>query len=57
MADDVEVNVESALNSLLNVMGKSGNLRYDLRKYIFNSVSELMKVFSKLKKEVEEKNH
>ena len=26
MADDVEVRMESALNSLLNVMEKSGNL-------------------------------
>ena len=56
MADDVEVRVESALNSLLNVTEKSGNLRNDLRKDIFNSVSELRKVFCKLKKEVEEKN-
>jgi hypothetical protein len=52
----VEVRVESALNSLLNVTERSGNLRNDLRKYIFNSVNELRKVFYKLKKEVEEKN-
>ena len=53
----MEVRVESALNSLLKVTEKSGNLQNDLRKDIFNSVSELRKMFPKLKKKVVEKNH
>jgi hypothetical protein len=56
MADDVDACVESALQKLVNVMEKSGNLRNDLRKDILNSVSELRKSFAKMKCEVLEKN-
>jgi len=51
--DDV---VEDALNVLVNVTVKSGNLRNDLRKDILKAVSKLRKEFASLKCEVEDKN-
>jgi hypothetical protein len=52
----VDACFESALQMLVNVMEKSGNLRNDLRKDILNSVSELRKSFPKMKMESLEKN-
>jgi len=48
--------VEDALNVLVSVTEKSGNLRNDLRKDTFKAVSNLRKEFARLKNEVEDKN-
>jgi hypothetical protein len=56
MAAGSEDVVEEALNVLINVTEKSGNLRNDLRKDILGAVSNLRKEFAKLKCEVEDKN-
>jgi len=56
MASGSEDAVEEALNVLINVTEKSGNLRNDLRKDILEAVSNLRKEFAKLKCEVEDKN-
>jgi hypothetical protein len=55
MASSGEVVVEDALNVLVSVTEKSGNLRSDLRKDILKAVSNLRSEFAKLKSEVEEK--
>ena len=47
---------ESALNMLVSVTEKSGNLRNDLKKDILKAVSTLRKSIVSIKKEVEEKN-
>ena len=56
MAPSGENAVEDALNVLINVTNKSGNLRNDLRKDILKAVSDLRKELAKLKCEVEDKN-
>jgi len=56
MASSGEDAVEDALNVLINVTKKSGNLRNDLRKDILKAVSNLRKELAKLKCEVEDKN-
>ena len=48
--------VKEALNVLINVTEKSGNLRNDLWKDILGAVSNLRKEFAKLKCEVQDKN-
>lgn len=55
MTHDVDQCVENALNVLVSVTDKSGNLRNDLRRDILNSVSELRKSFMELKSEAEER--
>ena len=55
MASSGEDVVEEALNVLLNVTEKSGNLWKDLRKDILKIVSNLRKEFASLKCEVEDK--
>jgi hypothetical protein len=56
MAPSGEDVVEDALNILLNVTEKSGNLRNDLRKGILKALSNPRKEFASLKCEVEDKN-
>ena len=56
MAPSDEDAVDDALNVLINVTKKSGNLRNDLRKDILEAVSKLRKEVAKLKCEVEGKN-
>ncbi|PSN32067.1 hypothetical protein C0J52_19815 [Blattella germanica] len=51
MADDVENLFESALENLVSVTEKSGNLRRDLREIILKSVS-IRNVFTKLKSSI-----
>jgi hypothetical protein len=55
MADTVKPRVESALNKLLDIMEKSGNLRKDLRQDIIDSVSTLRSIFVNLRNSGEEK--
>jgi hypothetical protein len=56
MASSGEDAVDDALNVLINVTKKSGNLRNDLRKDILEAVSKLRKEVAKLKCEVKDKN-
>jgi hypothetical protein len=56
MASTGEDAFEDALNVLVSVTEKSGNLRNDLRKAILKTVSNLRKEFARLKSEVEDKN-
>jgi len=49
MADDVIQRVEDALETLLNITEKSGNIRKDLKKEILVTVSVLRNEFSILK--------
>jgi len=56
MASGSEDEVEDALNVLVSVAEKSGNLRNNLRKGILEAVSNLRTKFAKLKCEVEDKN-
>jgi hypothetical protein len=50
MADEATLQLESALNTLLSITEKSGNLRKDLKRGIVDSVSTLRNIFVKLKK-------
>ena len=54
MADDVKPRLESALNMLLDITEKSGNLRKDLRQDIFDSVSTIRNIFVHLSNSGEE---
>jgi peptidoglycan hydrolase CwlO-like protein len=56
MASSGEDAVNDALNVLINVTEKSGNLRNDLRKDILEAVSKIRKEVAKLMCEVEDKN-
>jgi len=56
MASSGEDAVEDALNVLVSVTERSGNLINDLRKDILKAVSNLRKEFARLKSEVEDKN-
>lgn len=55
MADDVNAVFACALENLVSVTEKSGNLRNDLRKVILESVSTLRKVFADVMNVLEEK--
>jgi uncharacterized protein YlxW (UPF0749 family) len=55
MASASEDAVEDALNVLVSVTEKNGNLRPNLRKDILKAVSNLRKEFTKLSSEVEDK--
>jgi hypothetical protein len=54
MADEANEQVESALNTLLSTMEKSGNLRKDLKRDIVESVSTLRNIFVNPKNSAEE---
>lgn len=57
MADDANQRVEDALEKLVSIIEKSGNLRKDLRQDILESVSAIRKEFSMLKSQIKtEKN-
>ena len=56
MAEMKEDLVESALNMLVSVTEKSGNLRNDLKNGILKAVRTLRKSIVSIRKEVEEKN-
>jgi hypothetical protein len=56
MASAGENAFEDALNVLVSVTERGGNLRNDLRKDILKAVSNLRKEIFKLKHEVEDKN-
>jgi len=54
MADEANLQLESALNTLISITKKSGNLRKDLKRDIVDSVSTLRNIFVNLKNCVEE---
>jgi len=54
MADEVDLQLESALSTLLNIREKSGNLRKDLKQDIVDSVSILRSIFANLKNSAQE---
>jgi len=56
MADEVDLQLESAFSTLLNITETSGNLRKDLKQDIVDSVSILRSIFANLKNSAEEHN-
>ena len=55
MADDVSLQIDKALNTIVNTTDKSGNLKKELRHEIHETVSKLRKLVSTLKSELLEK--
>jgi len=49
MADEENLQLQSALSTLLSITGKSGNLRKDLKKDNVDSVSTLMNIYVNMK--------
>jgi len=49
MADEANLQLESALNTLISITDRSGNLRKDLKRDIVESVSTLRDIFVNLK--------
>jgi hypothetical protein len=56
MADEASQGIEDALNIIVNTTDQSGNLRKDLKKTIYDSVSTLRNLFHKMKELLDEKN-
>ena len=54
MADEANLQLESALNTLISITDRSGNLRKDLKRDIVESVSTLRDIFVNLKNCAEE---
>ena len=54
MAEEVSQNNEDALNKIVNSTDQSGNVRKDLKKTIFETVSTLRNLFHKMKKMIDE---
>jgi hypothetical protein len=54
MADETNLQMECALNILLSIAEKSGNLHKDLERDIVDSVSTLRNIFVNLKNSVAE---
>jgi len=48
MADDVNEGIENALNVIVTTTGNSGNMKKELQTTIFDTVSILRKLFTKL---------
>ena len=55
MADDVNQQVEDALNMIVKLTNESGNLKKDLRKSIHEKVSELRNLTYIIKDNLNEK--
>jgi hypothetical protein len=55
MADDVSQQIENALNTIVNLTDKSGNLKKELKTSIHETVSNLRKLFFILKSNLQEK--
>ena len=55
MADEMNQNIEDALNKIVNTTEQSGNMRKDLKRTIFETVSTLRNLFYKLKETLDEK--
>jgi len=48
IADDVNEGIENALNLIVFTAGSSGNMKKELKTTIFDTVSNLRKLFAKL---------
>ena len=48
MADDVNEGIENALNVIVSTRGSSGNMKKELKTNLFDTVSNLRKLFAKL---------
>ena len=55
MADDVSQQIENALNTIVNLMEKSGNLKKELKYLIHETVSYLRKLVFTLKSDLQAK--
>jgi hypothetical protein len=55
MADELSQDIENALNKIMNTAAQSGNMRKELEKTIFETVSTLRNLFSKMKGMVDER--
>jgi uncharacterized coiled-coil DUF342 family protein len=55
MADEVSQNIENALNKIVNTADQSGNMRKELKRTIFETVSTLRNLFNKMKGMIDEK--
>ena len=56
MADDVNERIENALNVMVPTTGSSGNMKKELKNTIFDTVSTLRKLFTKLT-DINERNN
>jgi gas vesicle protein len=54
MADDVSLQIEDALNSIINTTDKSGHLKRELREEIHTTVSSLRKLVHSLRNELQD---
>ena len=54
MADDVSLQIDNALNAIVNVTDKSGNLKKELNYEIHETVSQLRKLVITLKSNLQE---
>jgi len=54
MADDVSLRINNALNAIVNVTDKSGNLKKELMYEIHETVSQLRKLVVTLKSNLQE---
>jgi 3-methyladenine DNA glycosylase Tag len=55
MAYEVSQNIENALNKIVNTTDQSRNMRKELKKTIFETVSTLRNLFNKMKGMLDEK--
>jgi hypothetical protein len=55
MADEVSQNIENALNKIVNTADQSGNMRKELKRTIFETVSILRNLFNKMKGMIDQK--
>ena len=55
MADEVSQDIENALNKIVNTTDQSGNMRKELKKTIFETVSTLKNLFTKMKEMCDER--
>jgi uncharacterized coiled-coil DUF342 family protein len=55
MADDVSQVIDNALNKIVNTTDQSGNMRKELKKTIFETVSTLRNLFNTMKGRLDER--
>ena len=55
MADVVSEDIQAALNKIVTTTDQSGNMKKDLKKIIFETVSNLRNLFTELKGIIDEK--
>jgi len=55
LADEASQNFENDLNKLVNTIDQSGNMRKDLKKTFYDSISTLRSLFQSMKLTLDEK--